>query len=407
MKGWLTKKRYRVATVFVDNFSGMSYVHLQKTTNAEETLAAKKAFERYASRMGVKVLEYQADNGRFAEADFVSDAQKLGQSLKYCGVNAHFQNAVAERRIRLLQDQARTMLLHAKHRWRDAIETSLWPYALRVANEVHNSTPDITRTDGKSPISMFTSSDIMPNLDHFKPFGCPVYVLDNAMQSGKKISKWEIRSRMGVYLGMSSQHARSVALVLNLETGHVSPQFHVKFDSKFETIARKGGTAVPKSKWQKLCYFESDQQRERTKDTKKKGKDDEIPQAGSSKVRFPEGEGDFDRDAGSNELEVEVEGPELDGNRIGNGEVPAMDQPQGVNREDPPLAVDDGRRRSTRSTRARSRYDKEDWWVSMEAMLEDQLLYHVAFETCVEIGEGSGDNHPMLAYASSADPDTM
>ena len=54
---------------------------------------------------------------------------------------------------------------------------------------------------------------------------------------------------------MSQQHARSVALVLNLETGHVSPQFHVKFDSKFETVSRKEGAGVPKSKWQQQCYF--------------------------------------------------------------------------------------------------------------------------------------------------------
>ena len=75
---------------------------------------AKHAFERYASKVGVTVQEYQADNGRFAEADFIKDAHENGQTLGYCGVNAHFQNAVAERRIWLLQDQARTMLLHAK-----------------------------------------------------------------------------------------------------------------------------------------------------------------------------------------------------------------------------------------------------------------------------------------------------
>jgi hypothetical protein len=56
------------------------------------------------------------------------------------------------------------------------------------------------------------------------------------MQAGKKIPKWDIRARMGIYLGMSKQHARSFALVLNMETGHVSSQFHVKFDPKFETV---------------------------------------------------------------------------------------------------------------------------------------------------------------------------
>ena len=55
IKGWLTKKRYQVATIFVDHFSGLSYIHLQKSTNEEETLEAKLAFERYASKFKVQV----------------------------------------------------------------------------------------------------------------------------------------------------------------------------------------------------------------------------------------------------------------------------------------------------------------------------------------------------------------
>ena len=51
--------------------------------------------------------------------------------------------------------------------------------------------------------------------------------------------KWKQRSRLGVYLGPSPNHARSVALVLNPRTGHVSPQFHVKFDDFFETVQSK------------------------------------------------------------------------------------------------------------------------------------------------------------------------
>jgi hypothetical protein len=43
IKGWLTKKRNKVATIFVDHFSGLSNIHLQKSTNADETLEAKLA----------------------------------------------------------------------------------------------------------------------------------------------------------------------------------------------------------------------------------------------------------------------------------------------------------------------------------------------------------------------------
>ena len=37
--------------------------------------------------------------------------------------------------------------------------------------------------------------------------------------------------KSGIYLGHSPYHIGSVALVLNPETGHVSPQFHVVFDT--------------------------------------------------------------------------------------------------------------------------------------------------------------------------------
>ena len=102
-----------------------------------------------------------------------------------------------------------------------------------------------------SPFELFARSEVTPNLNHFQPFGCPVFVLDNKMQSGKKLPKWEVRSRMGVYLGMSMQHARSVALVLNLKTGHVSPQFHVVFDDDFTTVPHLRKGTVPPN-WEKL-----------------------------------------------------------------------------------------------------------------------------------------------------------
>jgi hypothetical protein len=39
--------------------------------------------------------------------------------------------------------------------------------------------------------------------------------------------------------------------------------------------------------------------------------------------------------------------------------------------------------------------------------LEDKLSYHVAYETIKEWGDIEGEQHPMLVYAASADPDTM
>jgi len=55
---------------------------------------------------------------------------------------------------------------------------------------------------------------------------------------------------------MSPNHARNVALVLSLKTGLASPQFHVVFDSKFETMRRRfGEEETPRSYWQSKCHF--------------------------------------------------------------------------------------------------------------------------------------------------------
>jgi hypothetical protein len=59
------------------------------------------------------------------------DALKQQQRGSMCGVNAHHQNGVVERRIRQLQDMTRTSLLQAMMHWKDAITAKLWPYALR------------------------------------------------------------------------------------------------------------------------------------------------------------------------------------------------------------------------------------------------------------------------------------
>jgi hypothetical protein len=77
---------------------------------------AKILFKRYAERHRVKVQAYQADNGRFTEKVFMQEIKDAGQTITFCGVSAHFQNGVAKRRIRSLQDQARTMLIYVQHR---------------------------------------------------------------------------------------------------------------------------------------------------------------------------------------------------------------------------------------------------------------------------------------------------
>eukprot|EP00957_Ditylum_brightwellii_P010842 821588-Ditylum_brightwellii.AAC.1 len=76
-------------------------------------------------------------------------------------------------------------------------------------------------------------------VEDFHTCGCPVYVLHSSLQTGTSIGppKWDPRSRASVYLDHSPHHAGNAALVLILQTGHVSPQHHLVFDDEFATVS--------------------------------------------------------------------------------------------------------------------------------------------------------------------------
>jgi hypothetical protein len=65
-------------------------------------------------------------------------------------------------------------------------------------------------------------------------FGCLVYVLDSALQDGHKIPKWSPRACLSLFHGFSDLHSSQVTLVLNVQTGKISPQYHVILTSSLK-----------------------------------------------------------------------------------------------------------------------------------------------------------------------------
>jgi hypothetical protein len=118
LKGFLTKRRYTCATVCVDHFSRLWHVHMQQQLTSDENVEANHAFEAFTRSQGVTIKHSHADNGRFVDNTFVKDIREArpSQSITYCGVNTHFQNGKAEKRIRDPQKPARKQLLHANTR---------------------------------------------------------------------------------------------------------------------------------------------------------------------------------------------------------------------------------------------------------------------------------------------------
>eukprot|EP00978_Attheya_sp_CCMP212_P015750 scaffold40797_cov63-Attheya_sp.AAC.7 len=219
------------------------FVAQMKGALTKETLESKQAFEQHAKQHGISINHYNADNGCFAENMFRNDVMEKSQTISYCGVEAHWQNGIAQKKIRDLTEQAHSILLFA--RWPVAISMHLWPYALLSANDSINHAPRLL--DKVIPIeaSTGTQSPWIIQLQH--TFGCPKYALNNKLQGGKSIPEWQECSRLGINLGFSPQHLRSVALVLSLSTGLLSPQFHVEFDDLFETVGKRAGNPVTAS----------------------------------------------------------------------------------------------------------------------------------------------------------------
>ena len=70
---------------------------------------------------------------------------------------------------------------------------------------------------------------VLPNE---KNWDYPAYALDPKLQEGKKLPKWNPKSRREQYVGKSPPHASSVGLIYNLNTRYISPRFYMVCDKK-------------------------------------------------------------------------------------------------------------------------------------------------------------------------------
>ena len=96
--------------------------------------------------------------------------------------------------------------------------------------------------NGLSPMDKLSTVKNSIKFSNSHVFGCSCCVIPAKSQYHNSMPRWNEDVRVGDCLGRSKNHASNVSLTLNLQTGHVSPQFHVVFDDDFETVdsLRKG-----------------------------------------------------------------------------------------------------------------------------------------------------------------------
>jgi hypothetical protein len=253
-----------------------------------------------------------------------------------------------------------------------------------MANDIHNNVPQ--KNDSDSPLERFSGTKVTPHLRHFHHFGCPTYVLDGKIQQGQKIRKWQEPARVGIYLGHSPQHSRSVALVLSLTTGHVSPQYHCQFDDLFETVQGNNAKFVPRSQWQIKTHFH------KTRELARQEQQQNILEEGI--VPAPAGNPpEPEREQGQPQpqqqpKEALIQQPEEDPQHEPAN--PVEQEPQ----NEPNVNV----RRSGRQRRLPA--------YLQDYINPDHIAFNVLFDT--ELTKESFDaHHPLQAFKTISDPDTM
>lgn len=232
---------FHVVNLFVDSASRLPLMYCARTTSAEECVLAKSAFELFASQHGVRIKHYHADNGVYDSHLWKRHCAAQKQSYSFCGVSAHHQNPIAENMNRRATEMARTALMTVsihcseRHKLQDFNLQYYWPFS--VYHHIQLLAEILINGQELTPMDLFSNSKSMNHLSDCHVWGCSIYVLEPRLADGKTILRWKQRSRRGLYLVKSPNHASNVALVLNLTTRRISAQYHVVFDDQFHTVA--------------------------------------------------------------------------------------------------------------------------------------------------------------------------
>ncbi|KAF0708912.1 hypothetical protein AaE_013051 [Aphanomyces astaci] len=190
--------------LFVDDFSRFMWVYpLQKRSHlyaAYETfrVAAMSVFKsdiadlRHTQPTDIGTL--QSDNAKEYEKLARLITPKYQTRVTFSNAYSPNQNAVAERRIGLVVQKMRAMLIEG------SLPKFLWATALEYASWLINITPSSSKS-GKSPY--FVVFNTHPTLSYIKTFGCTAYV---HIQKAAQPTKLDPRAIKAMFIGLPDNH---------------------------------------------------------------------------------------------------------------------------------------------------------------------------------------------------------
>jgi len=202
--------------VIVDDFSRFTWTLF--LSSKDDTF---DAFIKFANiiqnQISLKIISLRSDHGaEFVNHRFEDYSDEFGISHNFSCPRTPQQNGVVERKNRVLEELARTMINEMKLPkcfWADAINT-----ACHVLNRVI-----IRSILDKTPYKLLKGRK--PNLSHLRVFGCKCFVSNDGKD---KLGKFDAKADDGIFLGYS--YNSKAYRVFNKWTLTVEESIHVAFD---------------------------------------------------------------------------------------------------------------------------------------------------------------------------------
>ncbi|KAK2390489.1 putative mitochondrial protein [Trifolium repens] len=208
--------------VIVDDYSRFCWTLF--LSSKSDTLSAFKQFAKMIqNKLDLKIISIRSDHGgEFENNNFDKFCSKHGIEHNFSAPRTPQQNGVVERKNRILEELARTMLSGLpKYFWADAISTASYVLNRAIIRPILDKTPYEILKGRK------------PNLSHLRSFGCKCFILNNGKEN---LGKFDPKADEGIFLGysLSSKAYR----VYNKRLQIVEESVHVNFD---ETLPEENG----------------------------------------------------------------------------------------------------------------------------------------------------------------------
>ncbi|KAJ9544546.1 hypothetical protein OSB04_024253 [Centaurea solstitialis] len=201
--------------VIVDDYSRYTWTRFLKTKDETSNLIIN-FIKAVQVQLKLPVQTVRSDNGtEFKNQVLKGFYNSLGITQTFSAARTPEQNGVVERRNRTLVEAARSMLAQSQ------LPQYLWAEAVNTACYTQNRSI-IHRRFGKTPYHVLFGR--IPNIDYFKVFGCPCFVLNESENRGK----FGPKSDEMIFVGYSDC---SVAYrVFNKKSRVVYESVNVRFD---------------------------------------------------------------------------------------------------------------------------------------------------------------------------------